>query len=161
MDTAIKQSANIEDRQITATRTFDAPRELLWKAWTDPVHISNWWGPDGFTTTTESMDLRPGGVWKHTMHGPDGTDYPNKAIYVEVVEPERLVYTNSGSTDGGPAAKFESIVTFTEKDGKTELTVLMTFETAELRDKIAEEYGAVEGLHQTLERLKEFLANAE
>jgi uncharacterized protein YndB with AHSA1/START domain len=161
MDTAIKQTANIEDRQITATRIFDAPRELVWKTWTDPAHISNWWGPEGFSTTTETMDVRPGGVWKHVMHGPDGTDYPNETVFIEVVEPERLRYTNSGGVEDRTFAKFESVVTFTDMAGKTELTVKMTFESAKIRDKIAEEYGAIEGLHQMLGRLKQFLASAK
>jgi uncharacterized protein YndB with AHSA1/START domain len=65
------------DREILITRTFDAPRELVWEAWTNPKHVTHWWGPNGFTTTIEKMDVRVGGVWKHVMHGPDGTDYPN------------------------------------------------------------------------------------
>jgi uncharacterized protein YndB with AHSA1/START domain len=80
------------DREIVATRVFDAPRELVFQMWTDPQHISNWYGPRGFTTTTHEMDVRPGGVWRHVMHGPDGTDYPNEIVYLEVVKPERLVY---------------------------------------------------------------------
>lgn len=161
MDSAIKQTANIEDRQITATRVFDAPRNLVWKVWTDPDHISNWWGPEGFTTTTETMDVRPSGVWKHVMHGPDGTDYPNETIFIEVVEPERLRYTNSGGVEDKSFARFESVVTFADKSGRTELTVTMTFESAAIRDRIAEEYGAVEGLHQTLGRLEQFLASTK
>lgn len=161
MDSAIKQTAKTQDRQITATRVFDAPRDLVWKVWTDPHHISKWWGPEGFTTTTESMDLRPGGVWKHVMHGPDGTDYPNETIFKEVAEPNRLVYTNSGAAKDKSFVQFESVVTFADMGGSTELTITMTFESAELRNRTAEEYGAVEGLYQMLGRLEQFLASTK
>jgi uncharacterized protein YndB with AHSA1/START domain len=145
------------EREISATRTFDAPRELVWKAWTDPDAISNWWGPVGFTTTTEVMDLRPGGVWIHTMHGPDGTDYPNRTEYIEVVEPERLVYRNSGKKEGEYEISFVSTITFTEIEGKTEVTLRAVCDTAEMRKVAAERYGAVEGMQQMLERFAEHL----
>jgi len=67
--------AAVADREITITRVFDAPREMIWDAWTDPEQNVKWWGPRGFTSTIREMDVRPGGVWKSTMHGPDGTDY--------------------------------------------------------------------------------------
>jgi uncharacterized protein YndB with AHSA1/START domain len=150
-------NANTADREIVITRLFDAPRELVWKALTDPARVVNWWGPHGFTTTIEVMDVRPGGLWKHVMHGPDGTDYPNKSVFVEVVEPERLVYSHGGSRAGGPAAQFEGTWTFEEEDGKTRLTMRLLFPSAAARDLIAKEYGAVEGGKQTLERLEEYL----
>jgi uncharacterized protein YndB with AHSA1/START domain len=78
------------DREIVTTRVFDAPREMVFDAWTDPKHIGQWWGPIGFTTTTHEMDVRPGGVWRFTMHGPDGRDYKNRIVYTEIVRPERL-----------------------------------------------------------------------
>jgi uncharacterized protein YndB with AHSA1/START domain len=74
-------------------RVFNAPRELVWKAWTDPLHVVHWWGPRGFTTTVETMDVRPGGIWKHVMHGPDGANYPNWCVFSDVVEPERIVFS--------------------------------------------------------------------
>ena len=83
-------AANAADREIVITRVFDAPRELVWEAWTNPEHVVQWWGPRGFTTTIHEMDVRPGGVWHQTMHGPDGADYPNKSIFVEVVKPKGL-----------------------------------------------------------------------
>ena len=85
--------------EIIMTRAFAAPRELVWKAWTDPKHIKAWWGPNGFTTTTLAVNVRPGGVWRFIMHGPDGTDYPNKIVYTEIVKPERLVYDHGGDGD--------------------------------------------------------------
>ena len=79
------------DREIVLTRAFAAPRELVWRAWTEPEHFARWMGPDGFTTTVREMDVREGGTSRYTMRGPDGTDYPNRVIYREVVRPERLV----------------------------------------------------------------------
>lgn len=122
--------------------------------WIDPKHIAHWWGPNGFTITIHEMDVRPGGVWRFVMHGPDGRDYQNKIVYVEIVKPERLVYDHvSGPT-------FHVTVTFAEQGDKTEVTVRMLFDTAAQRDKVAKEFGAVEGLRQTLGRLAEYLAKA-
>jgi uncharacterized protein YndB with AHSA1/START domain len=145
------------DREIVFTRLFDAPRELVWEAWTDPQQVVQWWGPRGFTTTTHEMAVRPGGVWRFIMHGPDGTDYPNKIVYTEVVPPERLAYTH-GSDDGDESGQFQVTVTFTDQDGKTRLTMRSLFASAEERDKVVKEYGAIEGGNQTLDRLAEHLA---
>jgi len=134
-----------------ASRTFDAPRELVWKMWTDPEHLVQWWGPNGFSVTTKKVDVRPGGEWVFTMHGPDGTDYFNHIIFRDLVKPERIAYSHVS----GPL--FESTVTFTEHGGRTTVDVRMEFETAELRDRVATEFGAVEGLHQHLGRLGEEL----
>jgi uncharacterized protein YndB with AHSA1/START domain len=139
------------DREIVATRVFDAPRELVFQMWTDPKHISNWWGPRDFTTTTYEMDVRPGGVWRHVMHGPDGTDYQNEIVFLEVVKPERLVYNHVSEPP------FQTTVTFAGQGGKTKVTARMLFESATLRNKVATEHHAVEGLHQTLARLGEQL----
>ena len=87
------------DREIVTTRLFDAPRERVFDAWVDSAHIGRWFGPNGFTTTTESMDVRPGGVWRFVMRGPDGVDYPNHITYSEVVRPERLVYVHGDDSD--------------------------------------------------------------
>ncbi len=147
------------DREIVITRVFDAPRELVWEAWTNPEHIIHWYGPQGFTTTIEVMDVRPGGVWKHIMHGPDGTDYPNHSVFEEVVKPERIVFAHGGGKPGGTEATFQSTWTFEAvSSGRTRVTIRMVFPTAVMRDTIAKEYGAVEGGNQTLARLAEFLA---
>ena len=143
------------DRAIVATRVFDAPRDLVWKMWTDPEHIAHWWGPDGFRNTIHEMDVRPGGVFRFVMHGPDGTDYQNKFVYVEVDEPKKLVYDHVT----GPL--FRATATFDEQGGKTAVNVEMEFASAELRDKVAEEFGAVEGLQQTLQHLADRLAAAK
>jgi uncharacterized protein YndB with AHSA1/START domain len=147
------------EREVVVTRVFDAPRELVWEAWTDPKHVVNWWGPRGFTTTIEEMDVRPGGVWKHVMHGPDGTDYPNRSVFTEVVKPERIVYSNAGGRKDGPGASFEGRWTFDAVEGsRTRVTIRMIFVSAAERARMAKEFGVVEGGKQTLERLGEHLA---
>ncbi len=145
------------DREIVITRVFDAPRELVWKAWTEPEHVVQWWGPKGFTTTIHEMDVRPGGVWRLTMHGPDGTDYPNKSVFIEVVKPERIVFSHGGAKKGGPPAQFQATWTFEELGDKTRLTMRGLFPSAAARDAVVKEYGAIEGGKQTLERLAEHL----
>jgi uncharacterized protein YndB with AHSA1/START domain len=137
------------DREIVVTRVFDAPRELVFKAWTDPQHLAHWWGPNGFSITTHEMEFKPGGVWRFVMHGPDGRDYQNKVLYVEITEPERLVYDHVS----GP--QFRMTVTFANQGGKTSITAQMLFDSAALRDKTVKEFGAVEGLKQTIGRLGE------
>ncbi|AIF82529.1 hypothetical protein NTE_00447 [Candidatus Nitrososphaera evergladensis SR1] len=140
-------------KEIRKTIIIDAPRELVFNMWTDPEHVTKWWGPRGFTTTIYEMDVRPGGVWRFVMHGPDGTDYQNKIIYDEIVKPERIVYSHVS----GP--QFRVTATFDEQeDGKTKLTMRMLFESAGERDNVVKKYGAIEGLNQTLERLVEQLA---
>ena len=141
------------DREIVITRVFDAPRELAWQAMTDPEHVVHWWGPHGFTTTIQEMDVRPGGVWIHVMHGPDGTDYPNHSVFQEVVYPERIVFAHGGRKPGGPEADFIATWTFEAIGDKTQVTIRMVFPTAVARDIVVKEYGAIEGGKQTLERL--------
>src|SRR5580700_11269312 len=137
-------------RSIVITRVFDAPRTLVFDAWTDAKHVGNWWGPRGFTTTTHEMDVRPGGVWRLTMHGPDGVDYQNKITYLEVVKPERLVYDHGG-------AEAQVTVTFEDLAGKTRLTMRMVFQSAEERDRVVKKSNAIEGGNQTLDRFGEQL----
>jgi uncharacterized protein YndB with AHSA1/START domain len=137
------------------TRVFDAPRELVFDAWTDPEHIGDWWGPNGFTTTVHEMDVRPGGLWRYIMHGPDGTDYANWVRYTEVARPERLVYDHGEHVGEDPW--FHVTATFADDGGKTRLTMRMVFPTAEAREQ-SMRYGAVEGGNQTLSRLAEYLA---
>ena len=91
-----RNPSKTEDREIVLSRLIDAPRELVFNAWTDPKHIGHWWGPRGFSVTTHEMDVRAGGTWRFIMHGPEGRDYPNKIIYLEVAKPEGLVYRHSG-----------------------------------------------------------------
>jgi len=146
------------DRELVISRLIDAPRNLVFKAWTHPDHVGQWWGPDGFTTTTHEIDVRPGGVWRYVMHGPDGTDYPNRIDFREIAEPERLVYDHSGESPDD-LSRFETTVTFEDQDGKTLLTMRALFETAALRNQVMREYGAEEGGRQHLARLAVHLEN--
>jgi uncharacterized protein YndB with AHSA1/START domain len=146
--------SSIAEREIVLSRLLDAPRELVFAAWTDPKQIVQWWGPRGFTTTTQEMSVTPGGVWRFVMHGPDGTDYKNKIIFTEVVKPERLVYRHAGE-ENTEDVKFHVTVTFEAQGRKTLLTMRSLFETAQQRDEVVTKYGAIEGGKQTLERLAE------
>jgi uncharacterized protein YndB with AHSA1/START domain len=137
-------------RSIVVTRVFDAPRTLVFDAWTDSEHIGNWYGPRGFTITTYAMDVRPGGVWRFMMHGPDGVNYPNKITYLEIAKPKRLVYDHQ---DEGQPGYFRTTVTFTEEGLKTRLTMRALFQSAEEREAAVKKYNAVEGAYQTLDRL--------
>jgi uncharacterized protein YndB with AHSA1/START domain len=152
-------TSSTADREITATRLLDAPRELVFQVWTDPQHVAQWWGPRGFTNTIEKMDVRPGGVWQFVMHGPDGVDYPNRVVFLEVVPPERLVYLHGAERDDEPG-QFHVTVTFTAEGKQTRLAMRTVFKTAAERARVIEEVGAIEGLNQTLDRLTEYLARA-
>jgi uncharacterized protein YndB with AHSA1/START domain len=144
------------DREIVVTRTIEGPRRLVFEAYADVAHLSQWWGPNGFTTTTRSFEFRPGGVWEFIMHGPDGTDYPNRIEWREIVPPEHIVYLH-GERDHDPTS-FISTVTFIERGDATEITIRSVFKTKEQRDLVVERYHAIEGARQTLGRLAEFIA---
>lgn len=144
------------DLEIAITRVFDAPRELVFAAWQKPENLAQWWGPRGFSVTTESMEMRSGGHWKYVMHGPDGTDYPNHVRFDQVIVPELITYSNSGGRQGDHVS-FRATATFVDQAGKTELTMSMIFPTKADRDRVIAEYGAVEGLNDTTDRLNEFL----
>jgi uncharacterized protein YndB with AHSA1/START domain len=145
------------DRELVFNRVFDAPRDLVFTVWTDPSHVGHWWGPDGFTLTIREMDVRAGGVWRFVMHGPDGVDYNNRIVFIEVDRPRRLIYKHSGE-EGDEPVSFEVTVTFSEKDGKTHLNMHMLFPSKAERDHVIEKYGADEGANQTLGRLAAYLA---
>jgi uncharacterized protein YndB with AHSA1/START domain len=150
------ETKNTADREITQSRVFNAPRELVFKAWTDPKHVDRWFGPRGFTTQTSEMDVRPGGVWRFVMRHPQHGNFTNKVVFLEVVKPERLVYDH-GEDDSNPP-HFRVTVTFTDRGQKTELTMHSIFPTAAARDKVVKDHGAIEGGQQTLDRFEEFLA---
>src|SRR5215471_614497 len=139
------KTASTADREIVITRVFDAPRELVWEAWTDPKHVPQWWGPRGFTTTTNKMDVKPGGTWRFVMHGPDGRDYQNKITYLEVKKPERLVYKHgdaeNGAAEGLEPVNFEVTVTFEAQGDRTRLTMRSVFPSAKAREFVVKTYG--------------------
>ncbi len=144
---------NIADREVVITRVLDAPRELVWEAWTNPKHIVNWWGPDGFTTTIEKMDFRVGGEWRYMMVGPDGTRYPNHMVYKEITPPSKLVSDHGD----GERVWFEVSVTLQETGSGTLVTIRQLFPSKESRDEVVEKYGAIEGGKQHLEKLETYI----
>ena len=157
METIMNNTTSTPDREIVETRIFDAPRKLVFKVWTEAEHIAKWWGPDGFTNTIHIMDVRPGGIWNLTMHGPDGTDYINKMIYTKIINQELIVYKHDATLEN-EAGEFETTVIFEEQGNKTKLTMRMVFNSKAERDLVVEKYGAVEGLSQNLRRLNEYLS---
>jgi uncharacterized protein YndB with AHSA1/START domain len=147
------------DREIRTIRVFDAPRELVWKALTDPSHVDNWWGPDGFTNVTQKHEMRPGGSWVFTMRGPDGTEYPNAITYKEWVAPETLAFRHGTSEEENPEQDFNTRITLEDLGGKTRLTMVAVFKDKAARDLVIRDYGAVEGGRQHLDKLALYLEN--
>jgi uncharacterized protein YndB with AHSA1/START domain len=127
-------AAKNKSNEIHLTRVFDAPVKMVWDAWTDPKQVAKWWGPRGFTITTHSKDLRPGGEWNYTMHGPDGVDWPNSTKYYEVEKHSKLVYDHGGNADQPPL--FHVTVTFNEVKGKTKMDMTMALATPEAAEEI-------------------------
>jgi uncharacterized protein YndB with AHSA1/START domain len=156
---AAKDSIDLDSdpRVIEGTRLLDAPRELVFAAFSDPRHLAQWWGPNGFTTTTHSFDFRPGGVWRFVMHGPDGRDYQNRVTFDEIAPPERIAYRHGGGDDVEPVT-FKTTVTFESVGAKTRLTWRGVFPTAEERARVIRDYGADKGLVQTMARLADYVA---
>ena len=146
----------IKEREIVVRRRFNAPPSLVYEAWTNPKHVVHWWGPEGFTNTIHEMDVRPGGVWRFTMHGPGGRDFPNKITFHEVVKHQRLVYSHGSGEDDGEN-DFEVTVTFEGLGDQTELTMRSIFKTKEARDFVVKNFGAIEGANQTLSKLADYL----
>jgi uncharacterized protein YndB with AHSA1/START domain len=144
----------IEDRQIVTVRLIDAPRHLVFQAWSEPRHLARWFGPHGFTTTTHAFEFRTGGVWSFDMHGQDGTRYPNWIQWRQIVPP-RLITFRQGTSADDPQA-FDSSVAFEDRDGATELTLRAVLASKAQRDLLAERFRAVEGARETLERLASY-----
>jgi len=140
------------DRELRATRFFKAPRELVYRMWTEPQHIAQWWGPRGFTTTIHHMDVRTGGEWRFIMHAPDGTDFQNHKVYDEVIPLQRLVMNHVSWPH------HRMYVNFTDTEGGTQVAIRMLFESAAERDKVVVEYHAEEGLRENLDRLGEHIS---
>jgi len=154
MNTSIKLDKG--DRELVVSRLLNAPRELVFEAWTNPEHIAHWWGPNGFTVTHKEWNLKAGGVWRFTMHGPDGTDFPNKIIFLEIVKPERLVYKHDNEDDTEPI-NFHVTITFEAAGDKTKLEMRSLFESKEGLAHVVEKYGAIEGAREHVSRLEQYL----
>jgi uncharacterized protein YndB with AHSA1/START domain len=142
------------DREIVMTRVFDAPRELVWKAYTDPEAIPQWWGPRRHATTVDKMDVRPGGAWRYVSRDADGNEYAFRGEYREVVPPERIVATFEFEPMPGHVSV--ETLTLVEHDGKTTLTNTSVFDSVEDRDGMLQS-GMEEGVRETYDRLAEYL----
>jgi uncharacterized protein YndB with AHSA1/START domain len=154
---AIAQSPQ---RTLVIERVFDAPRDMVFKAWTDPERVAQWWGPHGFTNPVCEMDVRPGGALRIVMRAPDGAEYPMEGVFREIVEPERLVFTNIAVDQKGRSLiKGHTTVTFVEHRGKTKLT-LQTSATGLVAIAVAMLEGMEAGWNGSLDRLARYLARA-
>jgi uncharacterized protein YndB with AHSA1/START domain len=147
-----KEKNDTRDRELVITRILNAPLALVWEVWTKPEHISQWWGPEGFTNTIFKMDFRPGGEWDFVMHGPDGRDYKNRSIYKEIVPRKKIVFEHVS----GP--KFTATIEFEKQGEKTGIRWHMLFETREEFIQVVKTFKADEGLKQNIVRLNAYLA---
>jgi uncharacterized protein YndB with AHSA1/START domain len=167
---AAKHSSKTEQAEhVLITRVFDAPRDLVFKAWTDCERLTRWWGPKGFTTPLCKIDLRPGGVSHYCMRSPEGRDYCGKGVYREVIEPERIVFTDSFADEEGnvvPATYYGMsadyplemlvTVTFAEHEGKTKLTLEHALGSVPASERDL----CKQGWSESLDKLAEHLAVA-
>jgi len=136
--------------ELNTNKTLNAPVELVWAAWTNPNHIVNWWAPTGFTTTIHRMELKEGGEWLMTLHGPDGKRYPNKSLFKEIVPHKKIVYEHFNPD-------FIATVIFEPHVDKTLIAWTLLFETTELLEIVVKTFKADEGLKQNVEKLEDYL----
>jgi uncharacterized protein YndB with AHSA1/START domain len=141
-----------QNREMRITRTFRASVELMWEVWTNPEHIVNWWGPNGFTSTIHHMDFREGGEWSLTMHGPDGTNYPNRSIFKEIIPLKKIVFEHFNP-------HFITTVLFEPKGDETHVDWTLEFDTEEMRDIVIKAHKADEGQKQNLDKLEKYLSS--
>lgn len=142
---------NTERRQLSISRTLKAPIALVWEVWTNPEHIAQWWGPDGFTNTIQQMDLREGGEWKLTMHGPDGTNYPNRSIFKEIVPHEKIVFEHFNP-------HFITTIVFEPSGEETLMSWTAVFDTEEMLQTVIKAHKADEGMKQNITKLENYIS---
>lgn len=156
MSTATVKATMQGERELVVTRTFDAPRHLVYKAWTDPKYLKQWMlGPEGWSMPVCEMDLRPGGAWHFVWRHSDGQEMEMRGVYKEVNPPERVVSTESW---GGPWPETVNTLVFTEKDGKTTMTLTILYVSKEARDE-ALKTGMTKGMELSFQRLEKVLAS--
>lgn len=141
---------NTKAREMRLTHTFKVPVELMWEMWSNPKHIAQWWGPNGFTNTIKKMDFKEGGEWLLTMHGPDGTNFPNRSIFKEIVPFNKIVFEHFNP-------HFITTILFGEKDNETLIDWSVLFDTVEMRDIVVNAHKADEGQRQNVQRLERYL----
>ncbi|MCE9598459.1 MAG: SRPBCC family protein [Spirochaetia bacterium] len=142
---------NTADRELRISRTLDAPVDLVWEVWTAAEHIANWWGPTGFTNTISKMDMRPDGEWILVMHGPDGTNYPNRNVFKEIIHHKKIVYAHVSDP------KFTATIEFEAQGERTLMNWHAVFDSAELFNAVVKTYKADEGMRQNVEKLEAYL----
>jgi uncharacterized protein YndB with AHSA1/START domain len=145
------EAAQLADREIVSSRVFESPRKKVFAAFIDPEQLARWWGPAGFTNTIETFDLRPDGIWRITMHSPNGVAYPNESVFLEVMEPTRIVYYHRE-----PVHQFRMTMTFDEVEARTKLTWKMLFDSADECAKVKQ--FILVANEQNFDRLAEHLA---
>jgi uncharacterized protein YndB with AHSA1/START domain len=153
-----------DDPVIIIERLFDAPRALVFKVFTDPYHLAQFWGPHGSTNPVCEMDVRPGGLWRQVMRFPDGTEYAYDSAYIEIVEPERIVYRDvplgTAVLDGLPPPQMITTISFEDAGGRTKLTAHVRATSIAARDK-AVQMGFATTVSQGNERLAAYLATLQ
>ena len=145
--------SNLKTPVLHINRTLNAPVELVWEAWSNPAHICNWWGPDGFTCTISKMDFRQGGEWLLVLHGPDGTDFDNVSVFGEIIPFKKIIYEHASYP------QFLTTVTFEARGDKTYLHWHMVFDNVEDFITVVKTYGADKGQRENVEKLDAYLKN--
>lgn len=155
----IKDNAEtiIQDNKVIYKRYIDVPVDLVFEAWSMPEHLAEWWGPDGFTLTTKSMDFSNGGIWDFIMHGPDGHDYKNKIRFTEIKKPEYIHYKHLGDGEGAKDVDFDSKIRFEQAGEGTNLIMEQIFPSKEELERVNQKYGAIEGGKQHVANLAKYL----
>ncbi len=141
---------DVSNRTLSMIRTFNAPVDLLWKVLTNAEHIAKWWGPEGFTNTIHKMDVRKGGKWEFTMHGPDGTDYENNHTYLEIIVNQQIILDHKNPN-------FEIIVNLTDKGDQTEVEWIVEFDSVPTMEEAIRAFKADIGMEQNLNRFQEYV----
>lgn len=147
----------IKDNQVTYKRYFDVDVDLLFEVWSKPEHLSEWWGPDGFTLTIKSLDFSNGGIWEFVMHGPDGHDYKNKIQFIEISKPHFILYQHLGDGEGDEDVNFQSRIVFEKAGEGTNLIMQQIFSDKQELERVNEKYGAIEGGKQHIGNLAKYL----
>jgi uncharacterized protein YndB with AHSA1/START domain len=145
-----KVANDVAERELRIERMLNAPIELVWEVWTDPEHIKNWWGPNGFTNTIHTMEVAEGSEWLLTMHGPDGKNYANRSIFKEVVRHRKIVYEHFNPN-------FIATVEFESQQDKTFMKWQMLFDTRELYETVVKTFGADKGMRENVLKLEIYL----
>ena len=142
----------MQTQELKTIKTINAPIEKMWEVWTNPDHLAKWWGPNGFTNTIHQMDLKKGGEWKMTMHGPDGTNFPNRSVFLEIIPQEKIVFEHFNP-------HFITTVRFESVDSGTKIEWSMLFDSTEMYEIVVKAHKADEGQKQNLEKLEKYISD--